>query len=278
VYGIVTRSPDEVEWEPFDRAVFEVGDASGMARDPVPGAVAGLSCFVDRAAAEADPDLLAVDEEGTAARATPGGPPTSGADGSNAPPAICPTHEAYRAGLLAMIEDCTAATPDVRLADVGFPDAAYCHCERCEAQFAASDHEDRLDWRVDMVTDFVEQVRDIVPGDLSLVVHPDPYPGHLRTRSGIALDRLAPALDELVVPLYDTTYDTTYWIDALAGGFADAVGVSLGVELYAGDVAIDALLAATAAADPHADTVYFGYGADTARAALRRRRAERNSE
>jgi hypothetical protein len=275
VYGIVTRSPDEVEWEPFDRAVFEVGDSSGMARDPVPGAVAGLSCFVDRVAAEADPDLLAVDAEGTAATATPGGPPTSG-DGSDAPHAICPTSEAYRDGLLSMIDDCTAATPDVRLAEAGFPGATYCHCERCDAQFAASEYDDRADWRVAVVVDFVDAVREVVPGDLSLVVHPDPYPGHLRVRSGVDLDRLAHALDEVVVPLYDTTYDTTYWVETLASGFADATDLSLGVELYAGNVSIDPLLAATAAAEPHADTVYFGYGADTARAALRRRRAEGN--
>jgi hypothetical protein len=192
---------------------------------------------------------------------------------------VCPSHEAYRAGLLEMVEDCAAAAPDLRLDDVGFPRAEYCHCERCDAAFAESDRTDRADWRADVVTAFLADVRDRVPGDLSLAVHPDPYPGHLRERAGIDLERVLPHLDRLVVPLYDTAYGTTYWLESLASGFEtrlDDAGFDgrLAVELYAVDVDLDDLVRATEVASAYADDVFFGYDASNATAALRRMRAD----
>ena len=109
-------------------------------------------------------------------------------------------------------------------------------------------------------------VRDLVPGDLSLAVHPDPYPGHLRRRTGIDIEALDDVVDEFVVPLYDTAYGTTYWLEALASGFADRVEGRFAVELYAVDVDVDALVRATRVAETDADAVYFGYDASTARA------------
>ncbi|MFB6106842.1 MAG: hypothetical protein ABEJ70_07705 [Halobacteriaceae archaeon] len=265
MYGIVTRNEPELDWEPFDRAFYEVKSPSGRHVDPVEGAVNAVSCHGDTATAEADPSLVPVDADGTPAtrerRAFDWG-------------YVCPAAEDYREGLRHVVETCADVSPDVRLDDVGFPRPEYCHCERCEAAFETSPHDDWWDWRESVVVDFLRDVREAVPGDLSLAVHPDPYPDHLRRRSGAGLDALEPLVDEVIVPLYDTAYETTYWLEAIASGFADALDGRLAVELYAVDVDVDALVTATAVAETYADAVYFGYDASNARAAIRRKRAD----
>jgi hypothetical protein len=270
VYGIVTRNAEELDWPEFDRGFYEVKDAAGQPNDPVPGGVNTLSCFGDTAAAAGDPSLVPVSESGE--RATREQPYF---DWSY----VCPSREAYREGLLETIADCADRSPDVRLDDVGFPRQEYCHCAVCEDRFAASEHDDRGDWRASVITGFVAEATDRIPGRTYLAVHPDPYPGRLRARSGIDLAAVAEHVDEVVVPLYDTAYGTTYWIESLAAGFADRIGsleedVDLGIELYAMNVDVDDLLRATDVAGAYADAVYFGYESGTARAALRRRRAE----
>ncbi|MFB6078640.1 MAG: hypothetical protein ABEJ80_06660 [Halarchaeum sp.] len=269
MYGVVTRNAEELEWPEFDVALYEVKGVSGQHVDPVPGARNAVACFGDTATVGTDPELAPVDGDGR--RATKDHPDFDWGY-------VCPSAESYRKGLLEVVEACVRASDDVHLDEVRFPDADFCRCERCEAAYRDSEHDDWREWRAAQLTDFVADVRERVPGTLSLSVHPDPYPGHLDRRSGIDLERLAPLVDEFVVPLYDTTYETTYWLESLASGFADRLDevgdVRLGVELYAADPAVDALADAAELADAYADDVFFGYHAGNARAVLRRWDAE----
>jgi len=271
MFGVVTRNAEELEWSAVDRGFYEVKDVTGRAAAPVTTGVNMVSAFGDNAAVGDDPGLAAVDAEGRpATRERPY------FDWSY----VCPTHDRYREGLLEIVDDCVAEAPDLRLDDIGFPRDGYCRCDRCDRRFEASEYDDRADWRASVVTDFVTAVRERVPGDLYLTLYPDPYPGHLRERSGVDVDALAPLADEFVVPLYDTAYGTTYWLETIATGFesrlADA-DARLGVELYAVDVDVDALVTATEVAEASADAVYFGYDASNAVAAIRRLRADRQS-
>jgi hypothetical protein len=265
MFGVVTRNPDELDWPAFDRAFFEVTDVTGQAREPRSGAVNMVSCFADNAAARAEPELVPVADTGE--RATRERPYF---DWSY----VCPTHEAYREGLLETIADCAAASGDVRLDDVGFPRGEYCHCDRCEAASADSGADDWHDWRVSAVESFVREARERVPGRLYLTLYPDPYPGHLRRRTGTDPEALAAHVDEFVVPIYDTAYGTTYWLEALASGFVDELDAPFSVELYAANVDVDRLVAATEVAEAYAKDVLFGYGAANGQAALRRMGAQ----
>jgi len=268
MYGVVTRNAEELEWSAVDTGFYEVKDVTGRAAAPVATGVNMVSAFGDNAAVGDDPSLAAVDAEGRpATRERPY------FDWSS----VCPTHDRYREGLLEIVDDCVEATPHLRLDDVGFPRDGYCRCDRCDERFAASEFDDRTDWRASVVTDFVTAVRERVPGDLYLTLYPDPYPDHLRARSGVDVDALAPMVDEFVVPLYDTAYGTTYWLETITKGFVsrlERVESRLGIELYAVDVDVDALVAATEVAEAYADGVYFGYDASNAVAAIRRRRAD----
>ena len=265
MYGVVTRNAEELSWPEFDRGFYEIKDVTGRAADPVENGVNMLSCFGDNATAEERPDLVPVDGDGN--RATRDQPSFDWAY-------VCPTADRYREGLLEIVDEAIRVAPDLRLDDVGFPRQGYCRCDRCTERFAASEYDEWEDWRASVVTEFVAAVRARVPGRLYCTVYPDPYPGHLRTRSGVDVAALAEYVDEFVVPLYDMAYTTTYWIETIAGGFADLLSAPFSVELYAVDVDVGNLVHATEVAASYGESVLFGYDAGNARAAVRRIRAD----
>ena len=276
MYGVVTRNADEVEMDPFDCGFYEVKDVTGRAAAPIPNAVNMVSCFGDNAAAAENPDLVPVDETGE--------PATRDRDYFDWA-YICPTHPEYRAGLLEIVEDCAAVSDDVRLDDIGFPREGYCRCDRCRRLFDESAHDEWAAWRTAVITEFVAEATDRVPGRTLLTLYPDPYPDHLAARAGIDVDALSEHVDEFVVPLYDTAYETTYWVETIARGFRSRLGgdydmygappdTPFSLELYAVDVDVDALIHATEVAETYAKDVFFGYDANNAAAALRRKDAD----
>ncbi|EMA38083.1 hypothetical protein [Halococcus hamelinensis] len=267
MFGVVTRNPEEVEWPEFDRQFLEVKSVSGRTNEPVAEAVSMVSCHADNAIANANPDVVPVSDAGEPATRD-----RRYFDWSY----VCPTHPGYREGLLETIADAGAVSGDVRLDDVGFPRPEYCFCERCNRLFEESGFDDRFAWRESVITEFVAEATERIPGRTYLTVHPDPYPGHLVERSGIDLDALAEYVDEFVVPLYDMAYSTTYWVEVIASGFLDALATPFSVELYAPDIEIDDLIHAADVADAYAKDVLFGYDSSNARAAVRRMNAERN--
>ncbi|WP_137287489.1 hypothetical protein [Halorussus salinisoli] len=265
MFGVVTRNEEELDWPEFDAGFYEVKDVTGRSAEPVAEGVNMVSCFGDNAAVEANPDLAPVSDAGE--RATRERPYFDWAY-------VCPTREDYREGVLEIVSDCAEVNPDVRLDDVGFPRAEYCYCDRCTERFETSDFEDRSEWRAEVVTEFVAEAADRIPGKTYFTLYPDPYPGHLYERAGLDLDALSEYVDEFVVPLYDMAYTTTYWLETIASGFEELLDVPFSVELYAVDVDVDNLIHAAEVAEAYAENVLFGYDAGNARAALRRMKAE----
>lgn len=270
MYGVVTRNEEEIEWDDFGIGFYEVKDVSGRAAEPLSDAVNMVSCFGDNTAANSDPELVPINEDGTlATREQPY------FDWGY----ICPTHDKYRNGLLEIIEDSAAVNDAVRLDDVGFPREGYCRCDRCQRQFDTSTAETWQSWRDDIITEFVETATALIPGRTYFTLYPDPYPGHLSERSGINVERIAKYVDEFVIPLYDIHYGTTYWLETIVKGFQSRIDsierdVDISVELYAVDVDVDDLIHATEVADAYSTNVYFGYDASNAVAALRRMNAD----
>jgi len=270
MYGVVTRNAPELSWSEFDRAFYEVKDVTGRAAEPEPDGISMVSCFGDNAAAGANGQLIPVSESGELATRE-----REYFDWAY----ICPNRDDYREGLLEIIEDATDTHADLRLDDVGFPREEYCYCDTCNERFAESAFDDRMAWRASVITEFVREARERVPGRLSLTLYPDPYPGHVYERAGLDLDALAEYVDEFIVPLYDMAYETTYWLEIIAKGFESALSTPFSIELYAVNVDIDNLRKATEVASEYGETVLFGYDASNARATIRRLSAdERDGE
>ncbi|ELZ00797.1 hypothetical protein [Natrialba asiatica] len=265
MYGVVTRNAEEVQWPEFDRGFYEVKDVTGRSAEPIADGVNMVSCFGDNAAADADPSLVPVDDMGRPATRD-----RRYFDWAY----ICPSREDYREGLFEIIDDCVEANEDVRLDDVGFPRPEYCRCGVCERAFAESEYEERNEWRASVITEFVADAADRIPGRVYLTLYPDPYPGHLYERAGLDLAALEDYVDEFVVPLYDTAYETTYWLETIAKGFESELETPFSIELYAVNVEVENLIRALEVAEHYGESVLFGYEASNARAALRRRRAD----
>ena len=265
MYGVVTRNAEEVRWPEFDRGFYEVKDVTGRSTEPIEDGVNMVSCFGDNAAADADPSLVAVDDFGRPATRD-----RKYFDWAY----ICPSRADYREGLFEIIDDCVEANEDVRLDDIGFPRPEYCRCGVCEESFKASEYEDRFEWRASVITEFVEEAADRIPGRVYMTLYPDPYPGHLYERAGIDLAAVEEHVDEFVVPLYDLAYETTYWLETIAKGFESALETPFNIELYAINIDIDNLVHAAEVAEAYGNDVFFGYEASNARGALRRMRAD----
>lgn len=265
MYGVVTRNAEEVRWPEFDRGFYEVKDVTGRSAEPIEDGVNMVSCFGDNAAADADPSLLPVDDMGR-----PADRERSYFDWAY----ICPSRTDYREGLFEIIDDCVAENEDVRLDDIGFPRAEYCRCGVCEREFEESEYDDRMAWRASVITEFVAEAADRIPGTVYMTLYPDPYPGHLYERAGIDLEAIEEYVDEFVVPLYDTAYGTTYWLETIAKGFESALETPFNIELYAVNVDVDNLIHAVEVAEEYGDGVFFGYEASNGRAALRRMQAD----
>ncbi|WP_313694638.1 hypothetical protein [Halorarum halobium] len=247
--GITTHDPAAVDSLDPEVAHYTVKRVSGETVDPRADAINSVACFGDTATGRAEPDRLAVD-----------------ADGDRASSArrefdwnwLCPTDEGYRDRIHDCVDRCVAASPDVRLLTVGFPGEGFCRCERCTALFDASEHEERTDWRAAVITEFVEDVADRVPGEFVLTAHPDPYPGHLRARRGLDLARLDEVVDGFLVPLCDPEYATTYWLETIARGFSTAVESPVTVQLSSTPSAKERFEAAAHAVAPHVERVVAG--------------------
>lgn len=264
MYGVVTRNVEELDWTEFDLGFYEVKDVTGRQEAPISNGVNMVSCHGDSTASTED-ELVPINDEGQPATRE-----RQYFDWGY----VCPTHEEYREGLLDIISECAEANEDVRLDDVGFPRPEYCYCDRCMEKFEQSEFDDRFEWRESVITEFVADARERIPGRMYLTLYPDPYPGHLQERSGLNPDALDEYVDEFVVPIYDMAYSTTYWLEILATGFVDALLTPFSIELYAVEVDIDNLIRAAEVADTYAKDVYFGYDASNAQAALRRRDAD----
>lgn len=251
MYGILTDDAALARDGLGDIVYYLADQVSGADHEPRPDVINSVACWGDTATVSDDPGRAAVDADGT--RATPD------AKGHHWG-TVCPTDPEYRASLLDRIET-VGAVGDVRLSTLGFPGEAFCHCDRCERQYAESEATDWTAWRTAVIGAFVRDAAARVEGDLIATLSPDPYPGNLQRRVGLDPQALASHVDGFLVPLCDESYETTYWVETLARGFARELAdldVELTLQLSAGRVAADRLIGLTRQIEPYADAIVYG--------------------
>lgn len=257
MYGILTDDRDLARADIGDHTYFFTEYVDGRSQVPLEGTINSVACWGDTGTVRDEPERAAVDADGT--RATPD---SEGHHWGT----VCPSDPDYREGLLERIE-LAGTVGDVRLTTLGFPGDSFCHCDRCDRRFDASEFQNRDAWRTEVVTEFVADAETRVEGDLLATLYPDPYPGNLRERAGLDPHALAAHVDGFLVPLCGPGYETVYWVESLARGFArelEDLDASLAIQLSGAEIEPDRLAGVTRRIEPYADEIVYGTYPDDA--------------
>ena len=229
----------------FDYVFYEVKQASGRTKSPLPKAWNVVNCFADNTIAEQRPELIATCKGEKAKRGTAKRFLWDW---------ICPSRESYRNYCLEFIREVASReVAGIRLDSVCFPREGYCDCQACMDSFRESGAE-FVRWRTNQIGSFVREVRGSVKCSLGLTLEPDPCFG--MERFGLNLHELSEYVDFIVTPLY-MDYSIVYWLDILANCFRRKLSKPYFIELYAGHPRAPTkyLASALAVAATYADTI-----------------------
>lgn len=246
--GISSRFPEH--FDAFPWAYYEVKDVNGVWHDPIRHTIPMVSVFGDNRLSKAHPDWVQIGPEGLR-----GTREARYFDWDT----LCPSHDEVFETALDWVKRAVKDDPfpEIRLDDLSFARDGFCQCQHCQHAMADR-HMNFFEYRQARLEEFIAQVRPLV-ARLELTVFPDPFPGHLERRFGLALDHLSEMVDRFVVPIYDMHYATTYWIEVLASAFAERMKKPWVVELYGLKVPEEALLRACSVALAYADGVVIAY-------------------
>jgi len=190
MHGILTSDSSLARAEVGDFTHYIVDDVAGRQGRPMDDVVNAIACWGDTEAVRDDPGRAAISAEGTRAA-----PDTEGHHWGT----VCPTDPDYRENLLSRIET-IGNVGDVRLTTPGFPGTEFCRCDRCERRFESSGLDNRVTWRTETITQFIQAAANRIPGDLVVTLYPDPYPGNLRDRTGLDQRRSNPTSTDFSFP------------------------------------------------------------------------------
>ena len=240
--GIVIYEPATVEG--FDFSFYYVKRADGAIGKPAKGMFNDITCFADAKTIRKKPELVAASKKGAATRTN---------KFFNLPwDFVCPTNEEYRSSLLRFIEN--TSKEDVKgvvLNLYHFPEEGFCTCERCLRQQKESGL-NWIEWRAQVVTDFVGKAKELVTQTFAIEIWPDPILA--KERFGLDFNALAKHVDFFHVPLSSQNYLTMYWVDTLTRDFKKLLKKPLYIELSAevlGEIETKALLRTMAYVSSH---------------------------
>ncbi len=240
--GTVIYEPATVEG--FDFSFYYVKRADGIVGKPANGMFNDITCFADAKTIRERPELVAISKKGAAARTN---------KFFNLPwDFVCPTNEEYRSPRRLFIEN--TSREDVKgvvLNLYHFPEEGFCTCERCLKQQKKSGL-NWIEWRTQVVTDFVESAKELVAQTFAIEIWPDPVLA--KDRFGLDFDALAKYVDFFHVPLSSQNYLTMYWVDTLTRDFKKLLKKPLYIELSAevlGEIETKALFRTMAYVSSH---------------------------
>lgn len=240
--GTVIYEPETVEG--FDFSFYYVKRADGVVGKPAKEMFNDITCFADAKTIRERPELVAISKRGAAIRTN---------KFFNLPwDFVCPTNEEYRSSLLRFIKG--TSKEDVKgviLNLYHFPEESFCTCERCLKQQRESGL-NWIEWRVKVVTDFVESAKELVAQTFAVEIWPDPVLA--KERFGLDFNALAKYVDFFHVPLSSQNYLTMYWVDTLTRDFKKLLKKPIYIELSAevlGEIETKALLRTMAYVSSH---------------------------
>jgi len=240
--GLVTYTPEKVKG--FDLHVYCSKTADGQVHPAAEDMQNDVTYFCDAKVLREDPSIVAMSKNGPALRKN---------RLFNIPfDYVCPTNQLYRSKVLDYIKVINKEKiRGVTLNLYHFPEEVFCVCPRCVNLWQQSGL-NWTQWRANIVTELIEDVRKIVTGEFAVEMFPDPLLA--KERFGIDFERISNFIDYFHVPLSSRDYLTNYWVDLLARDFLKILKKPVVVELSAemlSDEKVEALLKTMAYISQH---------------------------
>jgi hypothetical protein len=218
-FGTMTFQPDKPQG--FDFHVYRVKPETGLRLQPQPDMASNIAVFADTATGQAHPDWISQ---------SPLGPAKFGNNNFNIYwSVLCPNQPEYREDQLRYIKEVDRQSKGIWLNSHYFADHSHCTCPRCQ-KLQAESGLGWIEWRRSIVKTFLEQARDVIKGELTLSLQPDPVSS--LERYGVDFTDAAKVADHLNVVMFSKNYATPFYFEMLTRAFKKILQRPFYVNLY----------------------------------------------
>jgi hypothetical protein len=219
--GSLLYEPKNIEG--FDMVVYYLKRADGTIGPMAENMYVDISCLADSKAVTEHPNWAAISKRGAALRSNkifnlPWG-------------YVCPTNEQYQSYIWDFISKVAKSNiKGVILNLYHFPEEGFCICKRCNKLWKQSGL-GWLEWRAQVVTDFVRQAKNNIKQMFAVEIWPDPILA--KERFGLDFEALSEHVDFFHVPLSAHNYFSQFWFDTLTRDFRRILRGPIYIELSA---------------------------------------------
>jgi hypothetical protein len=215
----------------FDFHVYRVKPETGLKLKPHSDMASNIAVFADTATGGIHPDWISQSTLG---------PAQFGNNNFNIYwSVLCPTQPEYREEQLKYIAEVDRQSNGIWLNSHYFAEHSHCTCPRCQ-NLQAKSGLGWVEWRRKVVTDYLEQIRSEVKGELVLSLQPDPVSS--LERYGVDFNDAAKFADHFNVVMFSKNYATPWYWEMLARAFKKILTKPFYINLYVygpGDVPQD---------------------------------------
>ncbi len=218
-FGSYTFQP--VKPQGFDYHVLRVKPETGIRLQPQKDMYSNIALFADTQTGKDHPDWISQ---------SPLGPAKFGNNNFNIYwSVLCPTQPEYREEQLRYIQEVDRQSPGIWLNSQYFADHDHCTCPRCKERQAKSGL-GWLEWRRKEITDYMNQIRDVVKNELVLCLQPDPVSSY--ERYGVDFNDFAKIADRFCVVMFSKNYATPWYWEMLTRGFQKLLKKPFSIAFY----------------------------------------------
>jgi len=218
-FGIFIYKPETVEG--FDLQFYRLKSERGIVGTPSEKMYTNIACFGDNNIAGQRPDWVSMSKDGPALR--------TNKKYNFRWDILCPTNKEFVAYMLDLIEDAAEKSKGVSLSSIHFADHGFCTDHRCKVAHEKSGL-NWLEWRKQVVTDFIKSAKERVKNKFLVGLLPDPVMSY--QRFGIDFDALAEYAEAFVVPHFSKSYATPWYFETLARAFKNILKKPVYINLY----------------------------------------------
>lgn len=205
----------------FDFHVYRVKPETGLRLQPQKDTASNIAVFADTQTGQNHPDWISK---------SPLGPAKFGNNNFNIYwSVLCPTQPDYWEDQLHYIAEVDRASSGIWLNSYYFAEHSHCNCPRCQ-ELQQKSGLGWVEWRRKVVTDYLEQIRGIVKGELVLSLQPDPVSS--LERYGVDFDDAAKYADRFNAVMFSKNYATPWYWEMLTRAFKKLLKKPFYVNLY----------------------------------------------